>query len=417
MMGAGEMTEAAERRAAGAVRTAGPRLGTARRWSLGWLAVLLPWAVAPASAQAAPAVVCRTCDNHGTLPCSKHGKLLEAERAVQSCSVAIDCKVCLGALAIDCKTCRNATVEVELQRRQQLAREWLQKRRTDIDQTAGGDPLCHLLTQHVELAFGIKPLQVGKDKVDTHPLMHLYGERIESLRKLYLETFALREEEQHEVLHVYMFRSGTDQARIGPRVTGIGVSQSTGTKLMGVDCVYSMWQDPRYFPDDEALWRGVIHNVVHLLVCNTNPSQVLYNKKAGWLDEGIAHWFEDKLTGKCLNYCFEEILVNPGANWKGGRWRTPVRKLVDEGKARPLAELCGLNTDQLDFPDHALAFAWIDYLLTVHGGAKLRDLVREAKQDRPMREALPAVYGQNVLTIEAPFQQWVKEHYPAVESR
>jgi hypothetical protein len=385
--------------------------------------MVLAWGLAvclPVIAQTPTAPACKSCDQRGTVPCSKHGKFLAAEaaeRGVQHCSVAADCKACAGALVVDCKTCRNSAAETALAARQQLARDWLSRRRTEIDEVAGGDALLHLATAHFDLAFGIKPQMVGKEKLDTHALMHLYGDRLEALRKLFLETFALREDEQATRLQVYMFKSSRDQARIGPRVTGIGVSQSTGTKLMGVDCVYSMWQDPRYFPDDEALHRAVVHNVTHLLLCNATPSQVLYNRKNGWIDEGVAHWFEDRLTGKCLNYCFEEVLVDPGVHWKGGRWRAPVRKLVEEGRGRSFAELSGFNTDQLDFQDHALAFAYVDFLLSVHGGAKFRDLVRLAKQEKPMREALPAVYGFNLLTIEAPFQQWVKENYPAVESR
>jgi len=384
------------------------------------LLALVLAAVGPIPAQDAPAPVCKSCDSRGTVACGKHGKFFEAEsaeRLVLHCSVATDCKACAGALAVDCKTCRHTKAENELARRQQLAREWLQRRRTEVDAVAGGDPLLHLATAHFDLSFGIKPQMVGKEKLETHALMHLYGDRLEGLRKLFLGTFALRDDEQTTRLQVYMFKSSRDQANIGPRVTGIGVSQSTGTKLMGVDCVYSMWQDPRYFPDDEALYRAVVHNVTHLLLCNATPAQVLYNRKHGWIDEGVAHWFEDKLTSKCLNYCFEEILVNPGVHWKGGRWRTPVRKLVDEGRCRSFAELSGFNTDQLDFQDHALAFAYVDFLLTVHGGAKFRDLVRLAKQDKPMREALPAVYGLNLLTIETPFQQWVKENYSAVDAR
>ena len=390
------------------------------RWILASVGLPFLMSIAQAVAQEAPVVACRVCSNHGTVPCGKHGKLWELEqpsRGTVFCSAAADCKACAGALAVDCKTCRNAAAETELQRRQNLVKEWVQKRRKDVDAITDNDPIFHLQTAHFDLAFGIRPTMVGKEKLDTHPLMHLYGDRLEALRALYLKTFDLKEEEQAGRLQVYMFRHGQDQARIGPRVTGIGSSQSTGTKLMGVDCVYSMWQDLRSFPDDEALYRGVIHNVMHLLLCNTTPPQVLYNRKQGWIDEGVANWFEDKITGKCTNFCFEEILMMPGSSFKGGRWRAPVRKLVDEGKLKSFAEISQLNTDQLDFQDHAMSFALVDYFLAVHGGAKLRDLVRLVKQDKPIGEALQAVYGLNPLSIDAPFQQWVKDNYSPLDAR
>jgi hypothetical protein len=373
-----------------------------------------------APAQEPAVVTCRVCNGHGSSACGKHGKLLERElpaHGTQACSVVVECKSCLGALAIDCKTCRNEAVEGELQRRQKLAQDWLQKRRKEIDQVAGDHVLWHLATAHCDLAFSIRPTTIGKEKVDTHPLMHLYGERIEALRALFLQVLEVPDGDLPGRLQIYMFRDQKDHGIIGPRVTGIGTSQSTGVKLMGVDCVYSMWQDLRSMPDDDGLHRNIVHNATHLLLSNMTPAQFLGNRKQGWIDEGVAHWFEDRVTGKCTNFCFEEVLMTPGTGWKNGHWRAPVRKLVDEGKARPFAELSGLNTDQLEFEDHALAFAWVDFLITAHTGPKFRDLIRLVKQDKPTREALQAVYGWNPLTIDAPFQQWVKATYSPLAPR
>ena len=115
----------------------------------------------------------------------------------------------------------------------------------------------------------------------------------------------------------------------------------------------------------------------------------------------------------------EVALVGGVAEVGRGDQGLPV---VDEGKCKPFAELSILNTDQLVFQDHAVAFAYVDFLITAHGGAKFRDLVRLCKQSEPqptvpIRDALQAVYGWNPLTIDAPFQQWVKENYSPVESR
>lgn len=374
-------------------------------------------------AQEAPVVACRVCSNHGSMPCSKHGKMFEKEQPEAGtvfCSVVADCKHCSGALAVDCKTCRNVHVETELERRQKLAREWLAKRRADVDAVTDNDPLHHLVTKNCDLVFSIRPTTIGKEKVDTHPLMHIYAARIEALRELFLKTLEVPERDLSSRLRIYMFRDAQDNTIIGPRVTGIGNSNSTGTKLMGADCVYCMWQDLRSMADDEALHRTVVHNTTHLLLSNMAPVMFLGNRKHGWIDEGLAHWFEDKVTGKCANFCFEEIALQPGTGWKGGRWRAPVRRMVDEGKCKPFAELSILNTDQLDFESHALAFAYCDFLITGHGGAKFRDLVRLVKRTEPVvpiRDALQTVYGWNPLTIDAPFQQWVKDNYSPLEPR
>ncbi len=385
-----------------------------------WLVGLSPVSLAQEGDAQVPKVVCRMCESRGCFPCTRHGKQLDLElpeNGTVFCSVATSCKVCSGSLATDCKTCNNEPVQTELERRRQLAQEWLAARRKALPEVEDRKELVHIKTAHLDLAFSIRPTTVGKTKVDTHPLAHLFARRLEELRTLYMTTFEVPETDLTGRLEVYMFRDAQDHAQVGPRVTGIGSSQSTGVKLMGVECVFSMWQDLRQMPNDEALHRNLVHNVTHLLLSNTKPEQFLGNRKAGWIDEGVAHWFEDKVTGKCTNFCFEEVLMQPGAGFKGGHWRAPVRRMVDAGEDKSFAELSILNTDQLVFTDHALAFAYVDFLITSKGGAKFRDLVKLAKRDQPMREALQTVYGLSPLTIVAPFRQWVKENYSPLDPR
>ena len=385
------------------------------RICIAWLAALVACGL---GAQTAP--VCKTCKDQGSLPCTKHGKDLAQETPAGGtvfCSVAGECKACAGALAVDCAKCSNATVEQELAQRQKLVHDWLQARRKAVDDAVGNHTLLHHETPHVDLVFSIKPQTVGKEKLDTHELMHLYGKRIEALRSLYQQVFELADKDMPGRLRVYMFKEQHDHGVIGPRETGFGNPNASGLKQMGPEFVYSMWQDPRSMADDEALHRNIVHHVTHLLTSEVLPVQFLGNKGHGWIDEGLAHWFEDKVTGRCLNYCFEEVLTLAGTDWKGGRWRTPVRVLVDSGKAMSFAALSGQNTDQLSFEGHAFAFAYVDFLVTVKGGAKFRDMLRMVKGKTPIRDALQSVYGWNPLTIEEPFLQWVKATYPPVATR
>lgn len=369
-------------------------------------------------AQDAP--VCKACASHGSLPCGKHGKAMAHELAAAGtvfCSVVTECKVCNGALAVDCKQCDNAPVQDGIVERQKLAHEWLQKRRAAVDEVVGNKALLHLATTNVDLVCSVKPQTVGKEKFDTHALLHLFGERIEALRSDYQKVFEVTDADMPGRLRVYLFRDAHDHGIIGPRETGFGNAGAVGLKQMGPEFVYSMWQEPRSVPDEEALHRNVVHHVTHLLTSQLLPVQFLGNKSHGWIDEGLAHWFEDRVTGRCLNYCFEEVLTDPMADWKGGRWRTPVRVLVDTGKVPAFAALAQRNTDQLTFEEHAVAFAYVDFLVTAHGGPKFRDLVRLAKRGQPIREALQTVYGWNPITIEEPFRQWVKAKYPPPAGR
>jgi hypothetical protein len=373
---------------------------------LGWLC-----AMAPARAQD-PA--CHECGGDGRIDCSKHGKSwLEKERAVRFCSVAAQCKACGGALEVACKQCRSADVEKALQARRDLVRSWRDNLRTTVDDLAKGDPMQHLCTEHFDLSFGIEKLTVGRDKLDTHAAMHLYGERLEALRALVLQTLALEEKDFTSRLRVFVCRDQLQSANLAPHVTGIGGLQAVGTKLMGVETVYCMWMNPRQLLDDEGLHRNLVHCTTHLILSNMALCGEFGKPGNGWVAEGIASWFEDKICGKCTNYCFEEVLTQNNSTFKSGRWRVPVRKLAEEGKLVSLASLAGKNYDQLEFPiENMMSFAMVDYLLTVHGGTKMRDFLRLLKDKQAMRDAMQSVYGMNPLTFDTQFDTWVKATYP-----
>jgi len=151
------------------------------------------------------------------------------------------------------------------------------------------------------------------------------------------------------------------------------------------------------------------------LLSNAAPEAWLGNLGHGWVDEGVAHWFEDKVTGKCTNFCYEEVGIHAGATFKGGRWRVPVRRWVEEGGLVPFATVAALNTDQLRGQHHAQAFAYVDFLLQRYGGKAFVEMVRLLKRRKPTREALRKSTGLNPLTFDDAFATWVKEHYPLQE--
>lgn len=376
---------------------------------LAWLA--LTWCAALAPAQDAG---CRACNGTGVRPCQGHKKLLELERSARICSEAAKCKQCGGVLERDCQSCDNPVADADLQKRGQAIAEWLAARRKAIDEVTGGKEIMHLQTEHADLAFSVRPLTVGRVKLDTHQLMHLYGTRLEELRALFMTTFGSAERDFSARLRVYLFKELLDHQRLAPTVTGQGAG-SNGVKLMGVECVYCAHHNPATMPGDEELHRNVVHNVTHLLLANMAPTCWLGNRKAGWIDAGVAHWFEDKVTGKCTNFCYEEVALHPGAGFKGGRWRVPLRKMVEAGKLGAFARLSQLNTDELTFEDHAHAFACIDYLLTTQGGPKLKGMIDQVKRGQPVREAMKAVLGTNVLSFDDELTAWIKATYPLEE--
>lgn len=362
-----------------------------------------------------PVVICRVCKNQGCRDCAKHGRGLAAERAnhVKWCSVVASCKACAGTLAVNCTQCKNPTVEAELGRRRDLIRDWRQQRRARVDKAKGLETFSYLETTHFDVTFSLRTATVRKKKVKPHARMHLYGERLEALRKAFMATLELTDKDVPDRMRIYMFADKRDHGVIGPQETGMGNANSAGIKLMGPEFVYSMFQDRRSMAADESVHRNIVHNVTHLLLSQMRPMKFLGNVQHGWVDEGVAHWFEDKLTDRCMNFCFEEILLQPGAGFKGGRWRVPVRRMVDSRKSVSFAKLSSLNSGQLTFEQHAMSFAFVDFLIAGHGGGKFRDFIRLLKSGEATRDALRAAYGWTPLTVDAVFATWVKANYPA----
>ena len=239
--------------------------------------------------------------------------------------------------------------------------------------------------------------------------MHLYLDRLEALRSRFMEVLELGDADFSARLEIYMFDDCADHQRLAPRVAG-GGSRSQGMKLMGVEAIYCMCRDRRTTPDDEALYRNVVHNVTHLLISNMIPEYWLGNRKHGWIDSGTAHYFEDLLTGKCTNFCYEEVGVTGG--FKSGEWRVPVRKFAEAGQLEPFTKVAVLNTDQLSGQQHAQVFAYVDFLIATRGGKAFANLVRLLKEGRPTRDALREAVGLTMLGFDEAFVTWVKASYP-----
>ncbi len=387
--------------------------------------VLALCSMAPAVlAQKKPAtsVLCHSCGNRGEIDCKKHkGSLAEYERSVLYCSEATACKKCQGALTIDCKICTNKPVEQAALQRRELARTWLAERQATLSGYTRGKAkgLMHCKGEHVDLTFSAQSLKIGRRKLNNHQAMHVYLQRLEKLRADFVEVLELRDSDfpsgMPEVdprLRVYVFKERDDQVKVAPRVTGQS-SRGPGVKLMGINLAYSVYHDRSAMKDDEAMYRNLVHNVSHLILSGISPVDWIGNKGAGWIDEGLAHYFEYRVPGKrCMNFCYQEVSLKPGATFKNGFWRVAVRKMVEEGKFHPFVEIYQKNSEELDFPMHAQSFAYVEFLIAKYGGAKFRDFVAAVKAKVPVRDAMKKTYKFGPLQFDERFVEWVRATYP-----
>ncbi len=353
-----------------------------------------------------PFVRCIPCKNEGRLPCAAHPKEeMHLEDGVQFCSLVADCAACGGTGWLDCADCENPRwIELLATKRAQQAGLKTLTARYDNDMKR---PLRKVVTPHIMLVWELDELKIDKRTVRHHELMHVYAERLESHFVDYTTVMKTSPRDFKERMAVFVWSKEADQLEGSTRFTG--QSNRRGVKLLGGTSAYSLLGTKQNFRDDTALHRNLVHNVTHLILSHQAPSQWLGNIKHGWADEGLAHWFEERYWGLCDNYCYEE--QNSNVDFKGGKWKPVVRRMVAENDLPTMAEVMQKNTDGLSLPMHALAFSYVDYLIATDA-AKFGELCTLLRKRTETRDALAKALGTNVLELEQRWKAWVLATYP-----
>lgn len=353
-----------------------------------------------------PFVRCIPCKNEGRLPCAAHPKEeMHLEDGVQMCSLVAGCATCNGTGWLDCADCENPRwVDALATKRAQQAGLKTYTSRFDDEMKR---PLRKIVTPHIMLVWELDELKIDKRTVRHHELMHIYAERLEKLFVDYTTVMGTGARDFKDRMTVFVWSKEADQMEGSTRFTG--QSNQRGVKLLGATSAYSVLGTKQNFRDDTALHRNLVHNVTHLILSHQAPSQWLGNIKHGWVDEGLAHWFEERYWGLCDNYCYEE--QNSNVDFKGGKWKPVVRRMVAENDLAPMAEVLQKNTDGLSLPMHALAFSYVDYLLATDA-AKFNELCKLLRKRVETRDALAKALGTNVLELEQRWKAWVLATYP-----
>lgn len=367
-------------------------------------------AQAPASAAPAPAgqdaPTCKKCQSTGRLPCTEHGKDdCALEDAVVFCGVIADCAVCAGVGFTPCPDCKNEPERAKLdEKKASIAARKVALAYID---TTMGRPIRKAESQHFVLVWEMDRLKVEKKWLEAHELLHLYLKRLEALYADYCARMQITDREFVEKFRVFVWQMPQDHHDGGLRFCK--QSAKGGVKLMGQTPSYSVCGNKQNFQDEEKLHRNIVHSVTHLILSAQRPVAWIGNIKAGWLDEGLAHFFEDRYWDVCDTYCFQE--ANTNVDFKGGRFRLAVRKMVDEGKFPPTPEVFEQNVDTLTLPMHATSFSYVEFLLN-KDAAKFNELVKKLKAKVPTRDALKQTYGFSVMEFENQWKSWVVQTYP-----
>lgn len=357
----------------------------------------------PASAQGKR---CKKCRGVGWLECREHGREdLSRELEVLFCSVADGCEACGGTGLVDCPDCEEPEVEAQLAARrasQEAARAHLAPIDKAMERT-----VRKAESEHFVLVWEMHGMKIDKKVFSEHQMLHLTLERLEKLYADYVELFGVKPEDFDKKSRVFVWYLPDDHKRASSAFCDMYAP--AGTKLMGLDPNYSVCASKTFFLNDEQLHRNLVHCVTHLLFSHEHPSNWIGNLGGGWLDEGLAHWFEERHFGLCDNYCYQE--QNTRFDFKGGHFKPALRKLVDAGEMPPLAGVLQRNTDQLEPAEHAVALAVVDYLISIDP-KKLDAVGRKLRARAVTRDVLQEVYGTSILDLEQALKAWVLETYP-----
>jgi len=395
---------------------------------------------APVAAQDAPQPQpgeprCGWCSTTGKLSFEVHNKW-SLEHAggegwsVQYCSEAIASE----NMALDWEPCvRCKTPSLKLRADNMYAgivkrnEDWLaERRRVDTTVRTGKKPMVHVQTTHFVIGWDVPKISVKKKSLKAHEAAHLYAEKLEELYTRMHEMFGTVDKEFLRSLHyVYIFAKPSQAHLAGPAYTGLQglptVKRSGGANH---ESVIVSWWDKSEYPKHEDMLRHQIHQVVHQY---TSAYYYMYwfkpgefgltppwlNDKYGWLDAGLAHWFEMDFDGKAATFCFREQDSN--ARWGGGDWHKNVYKAVVGEDTPSFAEAVSKPAHALTPREHQFAWSWVDYLMTLdaedENTLRMGKALKLAKHKAATRDILKEAFGMSMLAFEDRWRQFVKDEY------
>lgn len=350
---------------------------------------------------------CSTCKDRGATPCSAHTKTdLELEKDCPQCTVAMDCAKCSGAFEIDCPKCDIADARLK----KVVAEKTKWRESLEAHEKLFGRELLVAQSAHFEITWDGGRASTGKKVLAPHSAAHLYLDRCEEMYEHFKKVFGCADSDFSTRFRVMVWERYKDQQLAGANYCN-QPNPDTSVKSMGSRGVFSIHLDPaKVDPDEDAgadLHRAVAHNVAHLLLANVWNQRWPGELQGGWIDEGVAHYFEDRIDKRCTNFCYRE--QDTTQSFKGGWWRDPVKKLAVKSDRPPFADTAAKRTDELTIEEHVLAWSYCEFLIKKNGPG-FGKICRAIKEGKGYRDAMKSEFGWNALAFEDEWKKHVKTY-------
>ena len=329
---------------------------------------------------------------------------------------------------VPCPRCKTPTLQARAQadydKQVKRLTDWLAERRRRVDEPLQFEtPLWHVETTHFVIASDIPKLVTADKKTYRgHEIPLLYAIRMERLYKRFYGTFGLSDRNNMSGKHhIYMFEDEVDFRNAAPRYTGLIGTRSV-SRMAGQDQESALvtWWAKSEWPKDDDFFTHLTHMIIHHFtsdlydVKNWFPPGELglmppwLNDKYGWLDAGLAHWFEFQQPGSVVTYCMREQDVM--ARWGGFDWRKNIYKAVKDRDVPSFTSTLSRPTPALTAKEHQFVWSWVDFLMD-RDASQMGLAIKLAKQEAPTRDILSQCWGLTTLSFEEAWSSWVMERY------
>lgn len=343
---------------------------------------------------------CRRCEGRGVSACRRCEKdPCTAERPFVFCSVRGACAECGGVGLVECERC-DAPAQVDLPQQRGTVATW--KAQVAPVEAFMGRPLRHAASPHFVLTFEIEKIDVGKP----HQAMHVYLDRLEALMETFQRDLGAADSDFSAPTRVLLWARQADQEKASLEYTL--QPSSTESKLMGANPVVSIFYDKGHLHEEFELHQAVVHQVAHCLLSNVWDGVWSGNIKGGWIDEGLAHWYETSLFGGVRHYCYVEN--DTLMDFQYGRWESEVRQGVDRDQALGVLSVTGRNTVEMTPQERMYAWSLVDYLMRARAGT-LGPIARDVKRKRALKDSFAEHLEATPFEVDAAWKAWVRATY------
>jgi len=168
-----------------------------------------------------------------------------------------------------------------------------------------------------------------------------------------------------------------------------------------------MYQDTRPMPSIQDM---VVHVVAESL-CEI----LIGSREHHWLNEGVAYHFTRLMKDSASTYCVDLAGSGPKSDGKNyqdsANWPIVCKVWVREGKDPNIDEILKCtNIAELSGAETVKAWSLVDFLMAEHRD-KLIQLCKTLKEEKPIDEALKAVWNWTPADFDFRWKQFVRVSY------